>query len=99
MEIVTDLEAMTEIKCIIPQKHHRALLGNKGKNIQELTARLNIQIKFPERKKVEEGEAAPVEEAPPAPTSEEDENKADTIVISGHRDRCEDAKNALLVSS
>jgi len=96
LEIVTDLEAMTEIKCIIPQKHHRALLGNKGKNIQELTARLNIQIKFPERKKVEEGEAAPVEEAPPAPTSEEDENKADTIVISGHRDRCEDAKNALL---
>lgn len=98
LEIVADLEAMTEIKCIIAQKHHRALLGNKGKNIQELTARLNIQIKFPERKKVEEGaEGAPVEEAPPPPPPVEgEENKADTIVISGHRDRCEEAKNALL---
>merc|ERR1719462_545129 len=93
LEIVVELEAMTEIKCVIAQKHHRALLGNKGKNIQELTAKLNIQIKFPERKKQEEGEA-PAEEAPVQP--EEDENKADTIVISGHRDRCEEAKNALL---
>jgi transcription antitermination factor NusA-like protein len=98
LEIVADLEAMTEIKCIIAQKHHRALLRNKGKNIQELTARLNIQIKFPERKKVEEVvEGAPVEEAPPTPPPVEgEENKADTIVISGHRDRCEEAKNALL---
>merc|ERR1719462_847549 len=94
LEIVVELEAMTEIKCVIAQKHHRALLGNKGKNIQELTAKLNIQIKFPERKRVEEGEAPPAEEAPVQP--EEDENKADTIVISGHRDRCEEAKNALL---
>ena len=98
LEIVADLEAMTQITVVIPQKHHRALLGNKGKNIQELTARLNIQIKFPERKKVEEGaDGAPVEAAPPAPVAEGEENKADTITISGHRDRCEDAKNALLV--
>jgi len=97
LEIVADLEAMTQITVVIPQKHHRALLGNKGKNIQELTARLNIQIKFPERKKVEEGaDGAPVEAAPPAPVAEGEENKADTITISGHRDRCEDAKNALL---
>jgi len=94
LEIVAELEAMTEIKCIIPQIHHRSLLGNKGKNIQELTAKFNIQIKFPERKKQEEGEA-PVEEAPPAPLEGED-NKNDTIVISGNRDRCEEAKNALM---
>lgn len=92
LEIVADLEAMTEIKCIISQKHHRALLGNKGKNIQELTAKLNIQIKFPERKKAEEGsEGTPIEEA-----VDGEEDKADTIIISGHRDRCEEAKNALL---
>jgi hypothetical protein len=38
LEIVSDLESMTEIKVVIEQRHHRALLGNKGKNIQELTA-------------------------------------------------------------
>lgn len=94
LEIVSDLESMTEIKCVISQKHHRALLGNKGKNIQELTARLNIQIKFPERKRNDE-EVVEGEEPPAAPTPE-DLEKADTISISGHKDRCEEAKQALL---
>lgn len=102
LEIVSDLESMTDIKVVIQQKHHRALLGNKGKNIQELTARLNVQIKFPERKRTEEDVAPPAEgeeapaPAPEAPVAEGDENKADTIIISGHKDRCEAAKNALI---
>jgi len=96
LEIVADLDAWTEVTCVIPQKHHGILLGNKGKNIQELTARLNIQIKFPERKqRVMDGEGFPVEE--PADQGEEDANNpANVIVISGHGGRCEEAKKALL---
>jgi len=101
LEIVSDLESMTEIKVVIEQRHHRALLGNKGKNIQELTARLNVQIKFPERKRQDEvaapgegGEEAPV--SPVTPDAPDEEGKTDTILISGHRDRCEEAKAALM---
>lgn len=90
LEIVAELEAMTEIQCIIPQKHHRAILGNKGKNVQDLTSRLNVQIKFPERRKTDE--EAPAEEIP----VEGQENKNDIITISGNKDRCEEAKNELL---
>jgi len=92
LEIVAELEAMTEIQCIIPQKHHRAILGNKGKNVQDLTSRLNVQIKFPERKRTDE-EAPPAPEEPPV---EGQENKSDIITISGNKDRAEEAKKELL---
>jgi len=92
LEIVSELESMTEIQCIIPQKHHRAILGNKGKNVQDLTAKLNIQIKFPERRRNDE-DAPPIDEPPPV---EGEENKNDIILISGNKDRAEEAKNALL---
>lgn len=91
LEIVAELEAMTEIQCIIPQKHHRAILGNKGKNVQDLTSRLKVQIKFPERRRTDE--EAPAEEPP----VEGQDNKNDIIIISGNKDRAEEAKNELLV--
>ena len=94
LEIVAELEAMTEIQCIIPQKHHRAILGNKGKNVQDLTSRLNVQIKFPERRRNED--ETPVVDEPPV--EEGQENKNDIIMISGNRERAEEAKNALMVS-
>jgi len=92
LEIVSELESMTEIQCIIPQKHHRAILGNKGKNVQDLTSRLNVQIKFPERKRIDD--EAPVIDEPPV--EEGQENKNDVIIISGNRDRAEEAKQALM---
>jgi len=93
LEIVTELEAMTELKCIIKQKHHRAILGNKGKNVQDLTARLNVQIKFPDRKRTDE-DGNVVNEEPPV--EEGEENKNDIIMISGNRERAEEARDALL---
>lgn len=97
LDIVAELESMTEIQCIIAQKHHRAVLGNKGKNVQDITARLNVQIKFPERKRTdEEAPQESVDEPPPPAVVEGEDNKNDIITISGNRDRAEEAKNALL---
>jgi len=93
LDIVTELESMTEIQCVIAQKHHRAVLGNKGKNVQDITARLNVQIKFPERKKTDEDAPQEILDEPP-PVDGED--KSDIITISGNKDRAEEAKNALL---
>ncbi|XP_066928162.1 vigilin-like [Clytia hemisphaerica] len=88
-EIVDDLEQMTEIQCIVVQKHHRNLLGNKGKYVQDISAKFSVQIKFPDRRKAED---PPLDEAPP----EGEVNKNDIIIILGRKDNAENAKAALM---
>lgn len=48
-EIITDLESMVTIECVISQKHHRTVMGAKGHKVQTITADFDVQIKFPER--------------------------------------------------
>ncbi|KAG8224048.1 hypothetical protein J437_LFUL001125 [Ladona fulva] len=48
-EIVDELESMVTIECIIPQKHHRSVMGAKGKHVQSITSEFDVQIKFPDR--------------------------------------------------
>lgn len=48
-EIVKDLESMVTIECVIPQRHHRTVMGSKGVKVQNITSDYNVQIKFPER--------------------------------------------------
>lgn len=88
--IIDDLEQMTELECIIEQKHHRSLLGNKGKYVQELCAKYNVQIKFPERRKQGEEEAS----SPDTPTNE---TSRDVIVIIGKKENAEQTRDALMV--
>ena len=90
LEIVSELESMVEMECIIPQKYHRNVLGIKGRNVQELTSRLNVQIKFPERRKSD------VVEEESSDASEGD-SKSDIIIISGKREHAEEAKDCLQV--
>jgi len=90
LEIISDLESMIEIKCVIAQKHHRNILGNKGRNVQELTSRLNVQIKFPERRRND------AEEDPAVIESTDEENKNDVIMISGKKENAEEARDCLL---
>lgn len=37
------------VECVIPSKHHRVVLGQKGHHVQEITRTHNVNIKFPER--------------------------------------------------
>lgn len=85
IEIVGDLESMVTIECVIPQVHHRSVMGKSGSKVQSITRDFDVQIKFPDRKPAESngdinGDAHP----------------ADVIRISGKREKCEDAKQALL---
>ncbi|XP_071446747.1 vigilin [Hetaerina americana] len=48
-EIVDELDAMVTIECIIPQKHHRSVMGAKGRHVQNITSEFEVQIKFPDR--------------------------------------------------
>ncbi|CAL1673143.1 unnamed protein product [Lasius platythorax] len=53
-EIVQDLESMITVECIIPQKHHRTVMGAKGRKVQNITSEYDVQIKFPDRDVYEE---------------------------------------------
>ncbi|XP_045484905.1 vigilin [Pieris rapae] len=89
-EIIEDLEAKITIECVIPQKHHRTVMGARGAKVKDITAEFDVQIKFPERDTTE-GADIPVrgeEGSEPGPN--------DTIRITGRPKNCEDAKKALL---
>lgn len=42
-------ESMVTVECVIPQKHHRTVMGAKGRKVQSITSEYEVQIKFPDR--------------------------------------------------
>uniref|UniRef100_A0A8C5GBE9 Vigilin n=1 Tax=Gouania willdenowi TaxID=441366 RepID=A0A8C5GBE9_GOUWI len=98
MEIVEDLDAQVTIECVIAQKFHRSIMGPKGSRIQQITRDHNVQIKFPEP--VAPAEAPIQENGEPndevkEPVDPNAPKKCDVIVISGRKERCEAAVEAL----
>ena len=97
-------EAQVTIECTIPQKFHRSIMGPKGSKIQQITRDYNVQIKFPDR---EENPGHSME--PPVHENGEDASdgregkeaepgsprRCDIIIISGRKEKCEAAKEAL----
>uniref|UniRef100_A0A0N5A8M1 Vigilin n=1 Tax=Syphacia muris TaxID=451379 RepID=A0A0N5A8M1_9BILA len=86
-EIVEDLKAQVTVEVEIPAIHHRVLLSNRGQKIQDLCAKYNVQLKFPNRHEVV---AESQEKAGDGPSL------SDIITISGRDVRCQEAKEALL---
>lgn len=94
-EIVQELESMVTVECIIPQKHHRTVMGAKGRKVQAITSEYDVQIKFPDRDTYDEhrtaeqvnGENGEATETVPA---------CDVIRITGQPDNVAAAKQALL---
>ncbi|KAM7388711.1 hypothetical protein PAMP_024868 [Pampus punctatissimus] len=102
-EIVDDLDAQVTIECVISQKFHRSIMGPKGSRIQQITRDHNVQIKFPEREDPQATSPveAPIQENGEAngevkePVDSNAPKKCDVIVISGRKERCEAAVEAL----
>ena len=92
-------DAQVTIVCSIPHEHHRSVLGTRGANVQEITVEHNVQIKFPERP----GAPPPSEEQEEAAEEVEPEegkpDPRDVINITGRKENCEAAKEALMVSA
>lgn len=101
-EIIDDLESQVTIECLIPQRYHRSIMGPKGSRIQQITRDHGVMIKFPDR---EENPAAPGAEVTLPELAEENgevkevdpssPKKCDVIVISGRKEKCEAAREAL----
>ncbi|XP_049911818.1 high density lipoprotein binding protein a [Epinephelus moara] len=102
LEIVEDLDAQVTMECVIPQKFHRSIMGPKGSRIQQITRDHNVQIKFPEREDPQAPPAeAPIQENGEAngevkePVDPNAPKKCDVIVLSGRKERCDAAVEAL----
>uniref|UniRef100_A0A672SE04 Vigilin n=1 Tax=Sinocyclocheilus grahami TaxID=75366 RepID=A0A672SE04_SINGR len=99
LEMIEDLDAQVIMECVIPQKFHRSIMGPKGSRIQQITKDHNVQIKFPDRD--EQQADAPVQENGEAngevkePADPLVPKKCDVIVLSGRKERCEAAVEAL----
>ncbi|KAG7202071.1 hypothetical protein KM043_004746 [Ampulex compressa] len=90
-EIVEELESMVTEECVIPQKHHRTVMGAKGHKVQTITSQYDVQVKFPD-KKIPADESR-MEQA----NGENDEVLAcDVIRITGKPENVAAAKQALL---
>lgn len=44
---------MVTKECLIPQEHHRTVLGSKGSKVQNIQRQFNVTIKFPDRERGE----------------------------------------------
>lgn len=92
-EIINDLESMVTIECIIPQKHHRTVMGLKGHKVQAITSDYNVQIKFPDKDRHEENTNY---EQVNGDINSEPVRQSDIIKITGKEGNCLQAKQALL---
>ncbi|XP_030763823.1 vigilin [Sitophilus oryzae] len=91
-EIISDLESMVTIECIIPQKHHRTVMGTKGFRVQKVTSDFDVQIKFPDRDNTSEYHS----ELTNGDVNAEPIRQCDIIRITGKDTNCLQAKQALL---
>ena len=87
-ELVLDQESQVTIECRIEQVHHRTIMGHQGNKVQKITSQHNVQIKFPEK-------AKPVNGDGPVNGDSNGHGDSDCIRITGKKEACEDAANAL----
>ncbi|OQR80388.1 vigilin-like [Tropilaelaps mercedesae] len=98
LEITKELDSQITVNCVIPQAHHRSVMGPKGVNVQGITKQFGVQIKFPEKQQVpmpisvEDNSEDPTEGDA---TAAEAEAARNVILITGTPDKCEAAKAAL----
>lgn len=88
-EVISDLESMVTIECIIPQKHHRNVMGSKGHKVQGITSEFDVNIKFPDRDSYDAAQEN-------GDVESEEVRTCDIITITGKEENCLKAKQALL---
>ncbi|GFS49777.1 vigilin [Trichonephila inaurata madagascariensis] len=95
-EIVEDLEAMVTVECVIPQEHHRTVLGTRGSKVQNIQRQFNVTIKFPDREKPEDADKVTMNGDIHADGLEPESNQKNIIIIKGRQENCDAAAKALL---
>lgn len=102
LQVVYEFENQVSIEVSVMQKYHVSLIGQKGVNSSKISDQFKVELQFPAKlgsnnensstNSVHESENGNEEmnSSPPSPS------KSDIIIISGLREDCEKAKEALL---
>lgn len=101
LEVVYELENQVSIEVSVPQKYHVSLIGKKGINSSKISEQFNVELQFPAKLNNEDNhingngvnQNANDDENSSTPQSP---SKADIITISGFKNDCEKARDALL---
>jgi polyribonucleotide nucleotidyltransferase len=110
LEYVHRLENQVSLQVVIPQQHHAALIGKGGANSQKISDEFRVNILFQAKSHNEQDASAAAtasaENGSAESTAEEATNghahpgspskSADVVIISGFKDDCEKAREALL---
>ncbi|XP_072347143.1 vigilin-like [Scyliorhinus torazame] len=76
------------MKCVIPQRYHRQLMGLRGSRVQLLSREHAVEIKFPDRASSGSASAElPIPEGTD-PGKEKEDWKCDTIILTGREENC-----------
>lgn len=97
-EIVYEFENQVTIEVVIPQKYHVNVIGTKGANSQEISENFNVELIFPAKAQQNDDQQATVENGFENHDANGDQapSKFDIVLISGLKENCEKAKEALL---
>ncbi|GFT30691.1 vigilin [Nephila pilipes] len=87
---------MVTVECIIPQEHHRTVLGTRGSKVQNIQRQFNVTIKFPDREKPEDADKVTMNGDAHADGLEAELNQKNIIIIKGRQENCDAASKALL---
>jgi len=95
LEIVYEFENQVQIELSIPQKYHVNVIGKKGVNSIKISENYKVEVQFPAKLNNEQitensNEESASSSTPSSPSA------SDIIIISGLREDCELAKQALL---
>lgn len=97
-ERVFEFENQVTIEVVIPQMHHVAVIGKGGNNSQKISDDFKVELKFPAKSTADANGA--IEQngdfEQQDSSSQASPSKSDIVLISGLKDDCEKAKEALL---
>jgi len=106
LDRVYEFDNQVTIQVVIPQKHHVAIIGKKGASSQQISEEFKVEIQFPPKSANEaavNGDAAHTEQSTENENDSENNSiansspsKSDIVTISGLREDCENAKQAIL---
>jgi len=94
LECVYEFENQVTIEVQIAQKYHVNLIGKKGATSSEISTKYNVEIQFPE-KSLNAAASSTEQVNQVESNNESSSSKSDLIRISGLKENCELAKQAL----
>lgn len=98
-EIIDDLDNQVTIECVIDPQYHRTIMGSQGTRVQGIQQQFDVKIKFPDRDRYDDsgfhnGDMNGNDDSSDK-SSTKHRRRSDIIYVTGRKENCEKAKNAL----